>query len=162
MRIFKLLVLLLMAVACSCGDSTSPDDGTLNGRWRFTFSQVRAQSQFLTSIPCAEFSLAFSIQQSDTTFHGTQNGTGRVICTTSTGTVFDNRISLSEVANGVVKDSIINFWLKAPRDTFPNPGVSGIAQGTYNGKSFSGNFWMTLQTFGAFPQLEGRFEARRY
>jgi hypothetical protein len=151
MRPLAWLFLLLGFIACGSDGPTGAGSSTLNGSWRFTFTNMSGVVQEVT-VTCTATSIDFRLTQSGNSFSGIQVGTGRITCSAQGDVIIDEPIDSETIVNGTINGANVSFRLGS---------VPGQHTGTRSGTSITGTATWEFTEEGVTITLNGQFTAAK-
>jgi len=151
MKRFRLLLIVVAAVACSGKGLIGPWTPSIAGAWRFSYSGMSGALQGVT-VTCTTGALDFTLTHSGTAFSGVQLGSSRVMCSAQGTTVVDAVLNAETIVNGTINGSSISFRLGT---------VPGQHTGTVSGTSMSGTARWLFTEGNTTLTLNGQFTAAK-
>ena len=147
----RILSVCLLSFLAACGDSTGPSNASLQGTWRFSYSNLTGAFQGAT-VTCGGGPFDFSITQTGSTFSGVQVSSARVTCSVQGTTVVDELIASETIVNGQISGSNVTFRLGS---------LAGQHSGTVTGTSMTGNAQWVFVEGNTTLTLNGNFSAAK-
>src|SRR5262245_31391590 len=98
------MIALVVAIAACGGDSTSPPNNSVSGRWTYNASNLTG-----SGVSCSFFGVSMSLTQSGINFTGSTSGVATITCTEGGQTSTQSAPLSGVVANGLVSGRSVQF-----------------------------------------------------